>query len=80
MSGNYVSPYGFGPVMDAVLDCVADRNDMGANVLAVALERLPEDTTEELNGRIEQAWMTHFGPAVDKIEALLSEYIDLEAQ
>lgn len=78
MSDNYVSPYGFGPVMDSLLDCVADRHDRGYTYLAVSMERLPEDVTEELNMRIEGLWTTNVGPAVDALDDLLSEYVDLE--
>jgi hypothetical protein len=73
---NYVSPYGFGPVTDAVLDLIAYRHDMKPDELAVALERLPEDTTSELDGRIDNEWWRDYmGVAADKMDDLLSEYI-----
>ena len=76
MSDNYVSPYGFGPLTDAVLDTIADRHSMNAQELAVALERLPEDVTEALAHRITVYWWDDYmGVAVDKMDDLLSEYI-----
>lgn len=76
MSDNYISPYGFGPITDAVLDAIADRRDLTTDKLVVLLERLPEEVTEELGRRIDDDWWRYaMGPAVDRLEDILSEYI-----
>ena len=58
---HYVSPYGYGPVLDSILDCIADRHDL---------------TADQLNDRIGGAarfYLDHYawdeiGPVVDHIQ------------
>lgn len=80
MSGdNYQSPYGFGVVTDAVIDCIADRRGVTSQEFADRFERLTEEQREELQTRVDFAWwQDYMGYAVDKMEDLLSEFIDLE--
>lgn len=73
------SPYGFGHLTDAVLDVIADKYGVPYKTLAVMLERLPEETTEELNLRIYRWSGDHMNFAIDKLDDLLSEYVDLGA-
>jgi|GEM_PF-5156259 len=79
MSDNYVSPYGFGPVTDAVIDLVAAHYDLTAQVMVDALAALDQSKHEELEYRIgDHWWASHMGPAVDAMADLLSEFVPTE--
>ena len=79
---NYFSPYGFGPVTDAVIDCIADRRSMSTSEMEDHLGAVREaqqtrydDGTydeAEIDVKIEMGWWeSHMGPAVDALEDLL---------
>lgn len=74
---NYVSPYGFGPVTDAVLDCIVERRDMTVGQMEDVLGEARESLTGlDIDSHIEQEWWeTHMGPAVDALEDMLSPYL-----
>lgn len=62
MSGNYQSPYGFGPVTDAMLDAVAERHGLTPDELA-------DKITPEFTDWVEsEGWDTVMGPAVDEFD------------
>ena len=73
---NYQSPYGFGPVTDAVIDCVADRHGLKPQDIANALDALSEAERERFDYQAEESWWaTWQGPAVDAMETLLSDFL-----
>jgi hypothetical protein len=77
---NYTSPYGFGPLTDAVLDAVADRHDASVDEIGERLERrLTRDDdryasadsvlTDTVRDWIERnGWDEILGPAVDQFD------------
>lgn len=86
MSDNYFSPYGFGPVTDAVIDCVADRRDMTTAQMEDVFGAIREkQATQHDDGSYDEAeidtkieigwWESHMGPAVDALEDILSPYL-----
>ena len=75
---NYVSPYGFSPMIDAVIDTIAERRDMTTYAIEGEIEyrrglTLTEDgESTELDEMIIPAWYDRFmGPAIDALELLL---------
>ncbi len=69
---NYVSPYGFGTAIDALLDVVAKRHDLLADDLADILHKnRPSDRTEG-DGVYDWIdlyfWDQYAGPAVDALD------------
>lgn len=79
MTDNYVSPYGFGGVTDAVLDCVAERHGITAGELADRIHRnaaIPEATNDPALGKGDgiydwidlYSWDTVLGPAIDEFD------------
>ena len=69
---DYVSPYGYGPVTDAVLDCIADRHNIDdPEAIVEAINRIEWD--------VDTWWTDHMGPAIDAIDDAISGYIPEEA-
>ena len=68
---DYHSPYGYGPVTDAALDCLADRYDI-------------DDTDTIVNAINESGWdpdnwwRDYQGPAIDAIESALSPHLGID--
>lgn len=68
----YVSPYGYGPITDSVLDCIADRlNIDDSDAIVEAINRAEWD--------IDAWWTDHMGPAIDALEDAISGFIPEEA-
>ena len=69
---NYISPYGFGGVTDAVLDCVADRHGLTADQLAEIIHKNAPAHDEDGDGIYDwidlHSWDTVLGPAVDEFD------------
>lgn len=70
---SYVSPYGFAPIVDAMLDVIADRRDMDIHDLADLIHR-NAPTSDVLRGEGIYDWLDLYawdqliGPAIDTIE------------
>jgi len=75
---NYVSPYGFDPVIDMMLDCIAERHGMTVDELAERIHKnapMPDpyasaDSVPSGYGIYdwleEDAWDDVIGPAIDR--------------
>lgn len=79
MTDNYVSPYGFGPVIDMMLDCVAERHGMTVDELAERIHKNAPtyDPYASRDSAPSQgiydwldtdAWDDVIGPAIDRID------------
>lgn len=67
---NYVSPYGFSPVTDAVIDSVAGERD-----LATAFENLSEEERETIESAVDNWWKDSMSYAYDKMRDLLHDHL-----
>jgi hypothetical protein len=69
---NYVSPYGFSPVTDAVIDTLVDKND---EPLIDAFERLTEEQRTDLEYAIENWWRESMSLARDHLSDILHDHL-----
>lgn len=65
---NYISPYGFSPITDAVIDSILDKNDES---LAPYFENLTEEQREEIEWAIDSWWRDTMTYARDQMRDLL---------
>ena len=72
----YVSPYGFSPVTDSIIDSIGDSYEV--DILNL-LDGLTEEQRENLGYRIDKWWEQHMSPARDKLSDILSEFVELES-
>lgn len=70
---NYVSPYGFDPATDALLDVVAERQGITADEIADKLHENNDRLYDEIDLYF---WDQHGGPAVDYLEDLLYPQVE----